>query len=273
MEQCVCVRERERERERDLTVQAHLAVGKQRWAKWQARVSLWFLLLCAAAAVGEVVYAGVGNAAKENVAVSSNLTTTATTPTIRLHTGRTTLVPLHLFVSQTPSIKYTKEGETVAFGCHFHISHGLPLNKLTVKWYTVNEKGQRDFMENNVTVLANFTRAFIVGNISEGDASLTILNVTANDHGIYFCQVIISSGKTVTGDGTKLRIMRGLGFFGIEDSIGTCIGGVAAVIYVIVLIKVLTPQLKKSLPCTKAATQKAQNNLDTMDKENTKVTA
>uniref|UniRef100_A0A8C3XQX9 Ig-like domain-containing protein n=1 Tax=Chelydra serpentina TaxID=8475 RepID=A0A8C3XQX9_CHESE len=86
-----------------------------------------------------------------------------------------------------------------------------PALGLTVKWYKEDEKGQSDLLENNVTVLTNYSRAFIHGNISQGDASLTILNVTASDHGIYFCQVTLSSGKVVMGSGTKLRIRRALG--------------------------------------------------------------
>uniref|UniRef100_A0A8C4VBR1 Ig-like domain-containing protein n=1 Tax=Gopherus evgoodei TaxID=1825980 RepID=A0A8C4VBR1_9SAUR len=111
--------------------------------------------------------------------------------------------PWHPFVAQIPAKEKAKEGETVALNCQFHSPWGPSLSKLTVKWYKVDEKGQRDLLENNVTVLTNYSRVFIHGNLSQGDASLTILNVTASDHGIYFCQVTLSSGKVVMGSGTK----------------------------------------------------------------------
>ncbi|KAJ6662266.1 hypothetical protein lerEdw1_012429 [Lerista edwardsae] len=197
-------------------------------------------------------YADVGNAAKENATISSNSLITTTVHAVVLHTEALTPESLHPFVSQTPEKAKVKEGETVVLGCRFHSPHGTSLNKLTVKWYKEDEKGQRDLMENNVTVLANYTSAVMVGNLSESSASLTILNVTAKDHGTYFCQVILPSGEAVTGTGTKLRIRRSLGLFGIEESIGTIIGVVAAGIGgLVVLTVVLTPQLRKCLPCGK----------------------
>ncbi|XP_061484325.1 uncharacterized protein LOC133385405 isoform X2 [Rhineura floridana] len=206
------------------------------------------------------VYAGVGNAAKENTAGSSYLS--ATTHTAAFHTMRPSLEPLHPSVSQSPSKEKAIEGEAVVLGCRFQSSRGPSLNNLTVKWYKEDEKGSWDFMENNITVLANYTRAFMIGNLSEGDASLTILNVTINDHGTYFCQVILSSGEVVTGDGTKLRIRRALGLFGIEESIGTIIGVVAAGIGgLVVLIVILTPQLRKCLPCAKATSHQGRETV------------
>nr|XP_034971617.1 uncharacterized protein LOC118085263 [Zootoca vivipara] len=200
------------------------------------------------------VYAGVGNAAKENRVISTHLP--AAPPTTVFHTYGMSLVSPS--VSQSPSREKAKEGETVTLGCQFRSSHGSSLNNLTVKWYKEDENGSRDLMENNITVLANYTRAFLIGDLSEGNASLTILNVTTSDHGTYFCQVMLSSGDVVTGGGTKLRIRRALGLFGIEESIGTIIGVVAAGIGgMLVLIVVLTPQLRKCLPCAKATSNQA----------------
>uniref|UniRef100_A0A8C5ST39 Ig-like domain-containing protein n=1 Tax=Laticauda laticaudata TaxID=8630 RepID=A0A8C5ST39_LATLA len=115
------------------------------------------------------------------------------------------------FLSQTPEKEKAKEGETIVFGCQYNSPQGSSLNNLTVKWYKQDGKGRKDVMENNVTALENNTRIFMTGNLSEGDASLTILKVTASDHGTYYCQVILSNGDVVTGDGTKLRIQRALG--------------------------------------------------------------
>ncbi|XP_063160509.1 uncharacterized protein LOC134498363 [Candoia aspera] len=201
-----------------------------------------------------VLYAGVSNATQENAPTSSNSSPHPTELWMKIMTSQ----PWQPFLSQTPEKEKAKEGETVVFGCQYHSSQGSSLNNLTVKWYKRDGKGQKDIMENNVTVLENNTRIFMVGNLSEGDASLTILKVSASDHGTYYCQVILSNGDVVTGDGTKLRIQRALGWLGIEESIGTIIGMVAAGIGgLIVLIVVLTPRLRKCLPCAKATSHQA----------------
>uniref|UniRef100_A0ACB8FGY2 Uncharacterized protein n=2 Tax=Sphaerodactylus townsendi TaxID=933632 RepID=A0ACB8FGY2_9SAUR len=215
------------------------------WAVPPLLISVWL-----------AVYADVGSAAKETTATSSNLSATAHSGV--LHTETIQIKAEHASVTQTPEKEKAKEGETVVLGCHFRSAQGPSLNKLTVKWYKEDEKGPRDLMENNVTVLANYSKVFMAGNLSEGNASLTIINVTASDHGIYFCQVILPSGEILTGDGTKLRIRRALGLFGIEESIGTIIGVAAAGIGgLVVLIIVLTPQLRKCLPCIKETSQQA----------------
>nr|XP_032636125.1 uncharacterized protein LOC116824725 isoform X2 [Chelonoidis abingdonii] len=156
-----------------------------------------------------VVFICAEDAAKENATITLNSPATAHTAVLPLVV--TTLESWHPFVAQISAKEKAKEGETVALNCQFHSPWGPSLSKLTVKWHKVDEKGQRDLLENNVTVLTNYSRAFIHGNLSQGDASLTILNVTASDHGIYFCQVTLSSGKVVMGSGTKLRIRRALG--------------------------------------------------------------
>ncbi|XP_077198094.1 uncharacterized protein LOC143839650 [Paroedura picta] len=217
------------------------------WAVPPLLISIWL-----------AVYANVGSTAKENTAFSSDLSAVATTRSGMLYTETVQIKPEHASVTQTPGKEKAKEGQTVVLGCHFHSAQGPSLNKLTVKWYKEDEKGQRDLMENNVTVLANYSKVFMAGDLSEGDASLTILNVTTSDHGIYFCQVVLPGGEILTGDGTKLRIRRALGLFGIEESIGTIIGVAAAGIGgLVVLIIVLTPQLRKCLPCVKATSQQA----------------
>ncbi|XP_054661835.1 uncharacterized protein LOC129197417 isoform X1 [Grus americana] len=182
-----------------------------------------------------------GSASKENAAV----THVTAQPSLL-----TTPEPWHLLVTQTPAKEKAKEGETVVLNCHFSSPRHPSLTDLIVKWYKEDEKGQIDLLENNVTVLPNNSRVFMSGDISQGDASLVILNVTTSDHGIYFCEVTLPDGTVVTGDGTQLRIRRALGLFGIEESIGTIIGVVAAGIGgVLVLIIVLTPQLRRCVLC------------------------
>ncbi|XP_068037180.1 synaptogenesis protein syg-1-like isoform X2 [Anomalospiza imberbis] len=158
--------------------------------------------------------------------------------------------PWNLLVTQTPAKEKAKEGETVVLNCHLNSPQHPSLTDLMVKWYKEDEKGQMDLLEKNVTILPNNSRIFMSGDLSHGDVSLIILNVTTSDHGIYFCEVTLPDGKVVTGDGTKLRIRRSLGLFGIEESIGTIIGVVAAGIGgIVVLIVILTPQLRKCILC------------------------
>ncbi|XP_054044736.1 synaptogenesis protein syg-1-like isoform X2 [Rissa tridactyla] len=190
-----------------------------------------------------------GSASKENAAV----THTTAQPLLL-----TTPEPWHLLVTQTPAKEKAKEGETVVLNCHLNSPRRPSLADLMVKWYKEDEKGQMDLLENNVTVLPNNSRVFMSGDLSQGDASLVILNVTTSDHGIYFCEVTLPDGKVVTGDGTKLRIRRALGLFGIEESIGTIIGVVAAGIGgVVVLIIVLTPQLRRCVLCMRQGSHQA----------------
>ncbi|XP_069641877.1 uncharacterized protein [Haliaeetus albicilla] len=154
-----------------------------------------------------------GSASKENAAV----THVTARPSLL-----TTPEPWHLLVTQTPAKEKAKEGETVVLNCRFHSPQRPFLTDLMVKWYKEDEKGQMDLLENNVTILPNNSRVFMSGDLSQGDASLVILNVTTSDHGL----------------------------FGIEESIGTIIGVVAAGIGgVVVLIIVLTPQLRRCVLC------------------------
>ncbi|XP_064500452.1 uncharacterized protein LOC135409181 isoform X3 [Pseudopipra pipra] len=155
-----------------------------------------------------------GSASKENAAAVTHVTAQ---PLLL-----TTLEPWNLLVTQTPAKEKAKEGETVVLNCHFNSPRRPSLNDLMVKWYKEDEKGQMDLLENNVTVLPNNSRVFMSGDLSQGDASLVILNVTTSDHAL----------------------------FGIEESIGTIIGVVAAGIGgIVVLIIVLTPQLRKCILC------------------------
>ncbi|PKU35743.1 synaptogenesis protein syg-1 isoform x2 [Limosa lapponica baueri] len=191
-----------------------------------------------------------GSASKENAAV----THMTAQPSLL-----TTTEPWHLLVTQTPAKEKAKEGETVVLNCYFNSPRRPSLTDLKVKWYKEDEKGQMDLLGNNVTVLPNNSRVFMSGDLSQGDASLVILNVTISDHGIYFCEVTLPDGKVVTGDGTKLRIRRALGLFGIEESIGTIIGVVAAGIGgVVVLIIVLTPQLRRCVLCMRQGSRQDQ---------------
>ncbi|XP_023797365.1 uncharacterized protein LOC111939376 isoform X3 [Cyanistes caeruleus] len=162
-----------------------------------------------------VVDVGVtgGGANKENAAAVTHVTAQPLLLTPE---------PWNLLVTQTPAKEKAKEGETVTLNCHLNSPQHPSLTDLMVKWYKEDEKGQMDLLEKNVTILPNNSRIFTSGDLSQGDVSLIILNVTTSDHGL----------------------------FGIEESIGTIIGVVAAGIGgIVVLIIVLTPQLRKCILC------------------------
>ncbi|XP_074672886.1 uncharacterized protein LOC141920094 isoform X4 [Strix aluco] len=163
-----------------------------------------------------------GGASKENAAV----THITAQPSLL-----TTPEPWHLLVTQTPAKEKAKEGETVILNCHFSSPRRPSLPDLSVKWYKEDEKGQMDLLEKNVTVLPNNSRISMSGDLSQGDASLVILNVTTSDHGL----------------------------FGIEESIGTIIGVVAAGIGgIVVLIIVFTPQLRRCVLCMRQGSRRGQ---------------
>uniref|UniRef100_A0A669R5Z0 Ig-like domain-containing protein n=1 Tax=Phasianus colchicus TaxID=9054 RepID=A0A669R5Z0_PHACC len=190
-----------------------------------------------------------GNTSKENATVSHRKTQA---PLL------TAPEPSQFSVTQTPAKEKAKEGETVVLNCHFSSPQHPSLTGLPVRWYKEDEKGQTDLLKNNVTMLPNNSRVFMSRDLSQGIVSLVILNVTISDHGIYFCEVTLPDGKVMKGDGTKLRIRRALGLFGIEESIGTIIGVVAAGIGGLgVLIIILTPQLRRCILCMKRGSQQA----------------
>uniref|UniRef100_A0A8D2QNM4 Ig-like domain-containing protein n=1 Tax=Zosterops lateralis melanops TaxID=1220523 RepID=A0A8D2QNM4_ZOSLA len=103
--------------------------------------------------------------------------------------------PWNLLVTQTPAKEKAKEGETVVLNCHLNSPQHPSLSDLMVKWYKEDERGQMDLLEKNVAILPNNSRIFMSGNLSQGDVSLIILNVTTSDHGIYFCEVTLPDGK------------------------------------------------------------------------------
>nr|XP_014343247.1 PREDICTED: sodium channel subunit beta-3-like [Latimeria chalumnae] len=125
--------------------------------------------------------------------------------------AREAMLPL---VIQSPKKEKAREGESVVLACHLTHMDGEPVTKNTsVLWYKESSEGRTDILLNNVTVSVNYNeRIYLSGNWSQGDASLKIVNITLTDHGIYFCQVTLPRGLTLTGEGTKLRIRRKLAY-------------------------------------------------------------
>ncbi|XP_015196715.2 uncharacterized protein [Lepisosteus oculatus] len=154
------------------------------------------------------------------------------------------------WLEQSPQKEKAVEGENVVFSCLLK----PPSRGLEVKW--VNQQVEADLqvlVENQTVEGGGYSgRAFLSGDPQAGDASMTLLNVTSNDYGIYFCNVTLPSGETLKGPGTKLSIRKGLGLFGMEESVGTIIGVVVAAVGVMVgLVTIIVPQFREKLMCLK----------------------
>ncbi|XP_039600034.1 immunoglobulin superfamily member [Polypterus senegalus] len=153
-----------------------------------------------------------------------------------------------IMLKQSPPKEKAVEGETVLFLCLFNHSGQ---SNFSVMWY--NQKGQEKVMvlvENETKQEDYLGRAFLRADWHLGNASMTLLNVTISDFGIYICSLKLPDGSTVEGDGTKLSVRRSLGLFGMEESIGTIIGVVAAAIGVTIgLVTIIVPQCREKLPC------------------------
>ncbi|MBN3326684.1 USF3 protein, partial [Atractosteus spatula] len=161
------------------------------------------------------------------------------------------------WLEQSPQKEKAVEGENVVFSCLLR----PPSRGLEVKWVNQQVEGDLQVLVENQTVEGGgySGRAFLSGDPQAGDASMTLLNVTSNDYGIYFCNVTLPSGETLRGPGTKLSIRKGLGLFGMEESVGTIIGVVVAAVGVMVgLVTIIVPQFREKLMCPRSC---ARNRL------------
>uniref|UniRef100_A0A8C1MFJ7 Ig-like domain-containing protein n=1 Tax=Cyprinus carpio TaxID=7962 RepID=A0A8C1MFJ7_CYPCA len=134
------------------------------------------------------------------------------------------------------------EGEDVVFPCYLKsdVDEGA-VEK--VKWYVQSLEGRRNVLQGNETVEDVFAgRVFLSGDLSEGDLSMTLRNISLEDRGLYLCAFISTNSTILQGGGTKLSV--------IEESVGTIIGIIVAVVGVAVgLVAVILTQFKDKLNC------------------------
>lgn len=157
-------------------------------------------------------------------------------------------------VSQSPPTEKAVEGENLVFSCQFTQSGHFDSSNLSVKWYNKKSEETLTVLVGNETKEEGYSgRVFLNGDwLGTGVASMTLLNVTSSDYGIYICSVTLPDGSTLEGDGTKLSVRKRSGLFGMEESIGTIIGVVAAAVGVTVgLVAIIVPQFRKKLMCFK----------------------
>ncbi|XP_048388294.1 immunoglobulin superfamily member isoform X2 [Stegostoma tigrinum] len=143
-----------------------------------------------------------------------------------------------------------EKGKSVVLPC-WYLSDGTSLNQISVLWYKEDTSEKFNLVTDNTTGSGNYSgRVFLSGHLSNGDASLTILNVTEKDGGTYFCTVILNNGTTLSGDGTHLMVKSRAGLFGLKESLGSTIAIVAASIGVFIGLMVsFVPNLRKKMTC------------------------
>ncbi|XP_073697412.1 uncharacterized protein [Garra rufa] len=150
---------------------------------------------------------------------------------------------------QQPPKEKAVEGEDVVFPCLLKSDVDKVQDVEKVGWYMQSPEGRKNVLQGNKTVEEVFAgRVFLSGDLSEGDLSMTLRNISVEDRGLYFCAFLATNSTVVQGGGTKLSIRKGLGV--IEESVGTTIGIVVAVVGVAVgLVAVILTQFKDKLNC------------------------
>ncbi|XP_056313712.1 immunoglobulin superfamily member [Danio aesculapii] len=154
-----------------------------------------------------------------------------------------------LYLQQPPKTKAV-EGEDVVLPCFLNKTDGDEEQAVEkVRWYMKNVEGRRTVLNGNETVEDEFAgRVFLSGDLSMGDLSLTLRNISVDDRGLYLCAFISGHSTVVQGSGTKLSIRKKMGV--MEESVGTIIGITVAVVGVAAgLVAVILTQFKNKLNC------------------------
>ncbi|XP_072332133.1 uncharacterized protein [Scyliorhinus torazame] len=168
-------------------------------------------------------------------------------------------------LAQQPSVDQginklkVEKGKSAVLPCWYH-NDATYLENLSVSWYREDLTEKLPIVRDNTTVSGKYSgRVFLTGQLSNGDASMTILNVTESDDGTYFCTVTLANGTTLNGDGTHLIVKSKTGAFGIKEMLGSTIGIVAASTVVLVgFMTIIVPRLREKMPCQKLDTRPAQ---------------
>ncbi|KAJ8266962.1 hypothetical protein GJAV_G00136660 [Gymnothorax javanicus] len=153
-------------------------------------------------------------------------------------------------IEQLPPKEKAVEGENVKFSC---LLKGADPEGAVVHWILHGPESETNVLQGNQTSEDRFAdRAFLCGDIGQGDFSMMLLNVSAEDRGVYVCTLTISDGSTLEGSGTKLSIRKDTGLQALEESVGTIIGVVVAAVGVVIgLIALLLMQFRDKLTCFK----------------------
>lgn len=115
------------------------------------------------------------------------------------------------YLQQPPKAKAV-EGEDVVFPCFLKRDVDEVLAVEKVRWYVQSLEGRKNVLQGNETVEDEFAgRVILSGDLSEGDLSMTLRNISVEDQGLYLCVFISTRSTVLQGGGTKLSIRKGLG--------------------------------------------------------------
>lgn len=116
-----------------------------------------------------------------------------------------------LYLQQPPKAKAV-EGEDVVLPCFLKSDGDEEQAVEKVRWYMKSLERRRIVLNGNETVEDGFAgRVFLSGDLSMGDLSLTLRNISVEDRGLYLCAFISGDSTVVQGSGTKLSIRKELG--------------------------------------------------------------
>uniref|UniRef100_A0A8C1L3K5 Si:ch211-114c12.5 n=1 Tax=Cyprinus carpio TaxID=7962 RepID=A0A8C1L3K5_CYPCA len=115
------------------------------------------------------------------------------------------------YLQQPPKAKAV-EGEDVVFPCFLQSDVDEVQAVEKVRWYVQSLEGRKNVLQGNKTVEEEFAgRVFLSGDLSEGDLSMTLRNISVEDQGLYLCSFISTHSTVLQGGGTKLNF-----HFGVE---------------------------------------------------------
>ncbi len=113
------------------------------------------------------------------------------------------------YLQQPPKAKAV-EGEDVVFPCFLKRDVDEVLAVEKVRWYVQSLEGRKNVLQGNETVEDEFAgRVILSGDLSEGDLSMTLRNISVEDQGLYLCVFISTRSTVLQGGGTKLSIRKG----------------------------------------------------------------
>ncbi|XP_018590248.1 uncharacterized protein LOC108923779 [Scleropages formosus] len=151
-------------------------------------------------------------------------------------------------LEQSPEKVKAEEGEDVTFSC---LVKGVFLTETAVQWHHHGPQGEQTVLKGNHTEGDGFVgRVFLSGNLGGGDVSMTLLNVSLEDRGVFLCLVGVHNGTVLQGSGTKLSILQRKGLLGLQESVGTIVGvAVAALGVAIGFVAIIVTQFREKLNC------------------------
>uniref|UniRef100_A0A673KIP8 Ig-like domain-containing protein n=1 Tax=Sinocyclocheilus rhinocerous TaxID=307959 RepID=A0A673KIP8_9TELE len=114
------------------------------------------------------------------------------------------------YLQQPPKAKAV-EGEDVVLPCFLKSDVDEVQAVEKVRWYVQSLEGRKNVLQGNETAEEEFAgRVFLSGDLSEGDLSMTLRNISVEDQGLYLCAFISTRSTVLQGGGTKLSIRKGL---------------------------------------------------------------